>query len=586
MCGITGIINTKRHLADTEILRKMTNSLIHRGPDGEGFYVFENVGLGHRRLKIIDLSENAKQPMANEDNSIFITYNGEVYNYPELRRELESGGHKFRSCSDTEIVLHAYEEWGFDCLEHFIGMWAFAIWDKRKRIVFASRDRIGVKPFYYYFNGNILVFSSEIKALLDHPDIERRVNHQSIYEYLYLGYPLDGESWIKGIKQLKPAHYLVLDGENLNIKRYWSPETIINYSLDEMQAAEKLRGLINDSVKLRLRSDVEVCAHLSGGIDSASIVGIASRISQNKLKTFSGIFISGKEIPERNFIRDAVNSFQVDNQSVIINPEKFMQVMPQIIWNMDEPIAGPGVFSQYFLCDLIKKNGIKVALGGQGGDELFGGYPHYYSGILSSFRSSLGRNRKYISPKFLIKLLYSSVRREIGTMLSLRQKRLTKILNKDFLNKIDLSHARSNSGFYKGSLEEMILWDFENYLPALLHVEDRISMAFSIETRLPLLDHRIAEYALRLPGYLKINNFNSKYILREAVKDILPETILKRRSKAGFVPPLKIWLKNNKWNAQIKNSLSRYIETLFVSRNLSWEKINIALWLKIFKISL
>jgi asparagine synthase (glutamine-hydrolysing) len=589
MCGIAGIVNLDRRKIDSELLVRMVEIISHRGPDNRGLYINDNVGLGHRRLKIIDLSSRAAQPMSNEDNSLVITYNGEVYNYIEIRKELELRGHKFNSASDVEVVIHSYEEWGPECLQHFIGMWAFVIWDKRQKKLFASRDRLGIKPFYYFYDGATFVFASEIKSILEIPLVERRLNAQAIFEYLYLGYSLGDKTAVVNINRLNSGHFLILDERGLNTYRYWRPLANIDYSINEKDASEKILDLLEDSVRLTLRSDVEVGVYLSGGVDSSSVVATASRLSGRRLHTFSGAFGEGIEFDERPFVNQMVKMYPLHSHQIIIRPDNFLESMKKIVWHLDEPVAGPGAYPQFLVSKLIGDFKIKVVLGGQGGDELFGGYPHYYSGLLGSTFADLRfnnfRSSKYINLSFLIKLFLSSIRREISQRLKLRKKRLLSSLDRSFLKQISIRDLEDKIGFYKGTLEDMILWDINNYLPALLQVEDRMGMAHSIETRLPLLDHRLVEYALKIPAWLKINRLNFKYILRKAVRDLLPKGIYQRRDKRGFSTPFRIWTLNSNFYDPIYEEIKPLLKGIFCRRGSPfWEKVSIGLWMKIFKI--
>jgi asparagine synthase (glutamine-hydrolysing) len=594
MCGITGVYNLNKQSVDIDILDRMTDTLSHRGQDDRGTYADKNLGLGHRRLKIIDLTPQARQPMSNEDGKILLVYNGEIYNYIELREELVSLGHLFKSRSDSEVVIHAYEQWGEECLERFVGMWAFAVWDARTNTLFASRDRLGIKPFYYFFNGSDFIFASETKAILQRPEIKRRADMQAIYEYLYLGYSLGDKTWIEGIRKLKPGHYLILKSGGLQIRQYWQARANPDYLLSEEKASAALNGLINESVRLMLRADVEVGVHLSGGVDSSSITAVASRLSSQKIKTFSGAFEEeGCEFDESRYIKEVVDKYADVNEKINIKPDDFIANVKRIVWHMDEPSAGCGAYPQFFVSKLLHSRGIKVVLGGQGGDELFGGYPHYYSGIFDSLRrlkTSCNYNdahRKYYRPgDFYLRFLPAYVRRELGRRLSLRRGRLNRTLDRDILKKIDFNGLEDQIGFYKGSLEDMQLWDINNYLPALLQVEDRLGMAFSVETRLPFLNHKMVEYALGVPFYLKLNSFNFKYILRIAMKDELPKSVFDRTDKKGFPTPIKVWLKDKDLRDAVSRENEANLPKIFVNRQPSWERLNIGLWFKTFKVSI
>ncbi len=592
MCGICGIINSHNMVVDRDVLNDMVDKLSHRGPDSKGIYTDKEVGLGHTRLKIIDLTKRAGQPMVNEDKTVYLVYNGEIYNYLELKQELIAGGHIFESETDAEIVLHAYEEWGFECLNRFNGMWAFAIWDSRKKTLFAARDRLGIKPFYYFFNGVNFVFASEIKAILEYPQIEKNANPQSIYEYLYLGYTLGDKAWIKEIHKLNPAHYLILSDGKLTIKRYWQAQMNPDYCLEETGASADIYNLICESVRSMLRADVEVSSHLSGGIDSSSISIIADKLSRQKIRTFSGMFEEGPEFDESRYIKEVVDKYNISNENIFIKPDDFIETVKKIVWHMDEPIAGPGAYPQYFISKLIHSRNVKVVLGGQGGDELFGGYPYYYSGIsgsinrLESLHSDRRYKKYYTKKDLLLKFFPAHARKNISGFLSLRKRKLNSIFNGDLLKKIDFEAIKKNSGFYKGPFEDMQLWDINNYLPALLQVEDRLSMAFSVETRLPFLDNTLVEYALKLPFYFKINSFNFKYILRMAMKDILPEPVFRRADKKGFPTPVKIWLKEKKMQEAVSSEIRDSVSQIFIDKEISWQKLNIGLWLKAFKVSI
>ena len=595
MCGIYGVVNFKGKAIDRNIGERISDMLSYRGPEDSGVYRFSAEGISaeflHRRLKLIDLTSDAHQPMCNESGTLWLVYNGEIYNYIELKEELSARGHRFKSHSDSEVVLHAYEEWGYGCLHKFIGMWAFVIWDEQKKLLFSSRDRLGIKPLYYFYNEDSFIFASEIKAILEHPEIKRCADIQSIYEYLYLGHSLDDRTWIKGIHRLNPAHYLILDNEKLSVRNYWKAKVEPDYFLSEEDAALGLNRILRDSVRLMLRADVEAGLHLSGGIDSSSITAIAEQLSFPKLMTFSGAFHEKGGFDESRYIKEMVDRYGIVNKKIIINQDNFITDVKKIIWHMDEPIAGPGAYPQFFVSKLINSCNVKIVLGGQGGDELFGGYPRYYSGILNNI-SQFSRlhdkplRRYYKARDFFLKLAPAYLRKCINGYFSLRKERLIRILNRDILKQINFQELKEKAGFYRGSFEDMQLWDINNYLPALLQVEDRLSMAFSIETRLPFLNHELVEFALRLPFYYKINSFNFKYILRRAMKNELPKSIFERTDKKGFPAPVKLWLRDNELRRQISSEIDPGLSGIFADGDMTWERLNIGLWLKIFKINL
>jgi len=342
-----------------------------------------------------------------------------------------------------------------------------------------------------------------------------------------------------------------------------------------------------------LRADVEVGVHLSGGIDSSSVTAIANRLSRQKIRAFSGVFEEGKEFDESNYIQQVTDKYTITDEKTLIGPDDFIENVRKIVWHMDEPIAGPGAYSQFFVSKLINSCGVKAVLGGQGGDELFGGYPYYYSGLLNSIsqvmRQDAGRSayrEYYRTGDFYFKIVPAYLRRQISTLLSLRKNRLNRTLNKDILKEVNFEELQEKTGFYKGSFEDMESWDINNYLPALLQVEDRLGMAFSVETRLPFLNHRLVELALKMPFYFKINGFYSKYILRRAMKGDLPKSIFERTDKKGFPTPVKIWLKDRKLRSSVSSEVSTDVPKIFNDGEPSWEKLNIGLWLKTFKVNL
>jgi asparagine synthase (glutamine-hydrolysing) len=591
MCGIAGIYNLDNRSVERELLRKMSDAMVHRGPDREGMRIDGNIGISHKRLKIIDLSDEADQPMENEDSTILITYNGEIYNYIELRQQLISSGHQFKSRSDSEVVVHAYEQWGVQCLDTFIGMWAFCLWDRQKNIFFVARDRLGIKPLYYLYNKNIFIFASEIKSILQILNFKRKMNYQAVYEYLYLGYTLDDNTWFAGIKKLLPGYYLILDKGCLTLQKYWDTDTEIDYSLSQEKAKDRIQYLLEDAVRLRLRSDVEIGAHLSGGIDSSSVVGLVSKNSRHNIHTFSGAFDESETYDERIFIHEMLKAYPlINHHEIVIRADNFLKVMQKIIWHLDEPTAGPGVYPQYFVSQLIHNSNIKVVLGGQGGDELFGGYPYYYSGVIQSFIELLMNNNRYffsyVPSNISLRPLIQYLRRCASQYMQLRKKRLHNLLRKKFLEKIDFAKIQQKSKFYSGSVDIMMRWDLNYYLPALLQVEDRMSMAFSVETRLPLLDHRLVKFVLAAPFYFKVHRSNSKYIFREAVKHLLPPLIYKRQDKMGFPTPFKLWILNDEFRSIITKEISDVITEIFEDKKgADWEKLNIGLWIRTFGIA-
>ncbi|MGQ0764489.1 MAG: asparagine synthase (glutamine-hydrolyzing) [Gemmatimonadota bacterium] len=573
MCGIAGIVARSRDSGPPpgRPLRAMLDALEHRGPDGEGIHEDGPAALGHKRLAIIDL-ESGRQPMCNEDGTVWITFNGEIYNYVELRQEL-ARHHKFRSQSDTEVILHLYEELGERCLERLNGMFAFAIWDSRQQRIFAARDRIGIKPFYWTFTDRGLAFASEPKALLAAGIIDAEADSQGLEEYLTFQFCLGDRTLFRGIRRLQPGCYLTWrPGRDASPAEvcYWD----FNYDLDfrhtEEYYREELVSLLQDSIRLQLRSDVPVGAHCSGGIDSSTVVSLAARQYPHSFHTFTGAFREGKAYDESSYARLVSQSVGAVHHEVWPAAQEFADVMPWLIYMMDEPAAGPGLFPQYCVSKLARDH-VKVVLGGQGGDELFGGYARYLIAYLEqSLKGAIfgtGNDPRYVVTWESIEpslpmlqqykpLLQSFFREGLFDPMDRRYFRLvSRIEDADSLITPDVWSARSGERMFdsfgqifnnpstKSYFNKMTNFDLKTLLPALLHVEDRTSMSVSLESRVPLLDHRVAELVAKMPPALRFKGGDSKRIFREAVQPFIPEAVFARRDKMGFPVPLNEWLR-------------------------------------------
>ncbi len=595
MCGIAGIINLNRAPIDKNLLLKMTSMLSHRGPDDEG-YLFVNTDMGkylaaggedtpkgvyssnfiysprvtiqevndnsydlafgHRRLSIVDLSAAGHQPMSNEAGSIWAVHNGEVYNYVEIREELRYKGYAFRSNSDTEVIIKAYEEWGIDCLKRFNGMWAFCLWDFAKKELFCVRDRLGIKPFYYYFNGNIVAFASEIKVLLQ-MGIPREPNDSLIFDFLKFGI-LDhtDDTFLKNIKKLPQSHYLKIGHEgNLTLQQYWDLEVSneIECNKSDEKYAEDFLNLFTDSVRIRLRSDVPIGSCLSGGLDSSSIVTVANDLmypddkiaASQRQKTFSACF-ENKQFDEREYIEEVINKTNAERNYIFPDAERFLSELDGLLWHQEEPFAGSSVYAQWQVIKRARERGVKVLLDGQGGDEQLAGYRKFYI----FYFLELLRNRRCIkllseffrffsSPDIIKTLnLRSGLRYfNIGN----RMLKVSNLLQSSFRNKFD---DRQPAIGYQGNLGLRIKEDILKFsLPVLLRYEDRNSMAHSVEARLPFLDYRLVEMLASLPLSQKMQAGWTKYVLRNAMKGILPEKVRLRKSKIGFSTPEYAWFK-------------------------------------------
>jgi asparagine synthase (glutamine-hydrolysing) len=575
MCGIAGVFNLDSRPVDLAVLERMSGVIAHRGPDDMGIYVDVNVGLVHRRLAIIDLGAGGHQPMVSADGQTCVVFNGEIYNYLELAAELRGHGCTFRSRSDTEVILHAYRIWGRDCVQHFNGMFAIAVWDRNDRSLWLARDRLGVKPLYYAFDGRRLVFGSEIKALREVDGVGRRANPQAIAQYLERTYPVDDQTWFDGVQQLPPGTTAHLDARGrLLAETYWDPADLYRRAEPRDDAPARIRELLEDSVRLRLRSDVPVGAHLSGGLDSSSVVALMSRLSEVPVHTFSGAFAEGAQYDEREFINVVAQRFGTLHHEVVPGWEVVPQLLPTLIWHMDEPSVGPGLLPQFLVCSLSRDHGVTVVNGGQGGDELFGGYPKYlaHHDLAQRARTALGRQRR----------------------------RLLGGVSRDFHRAVRGLDLR-RPGVLADPLANEMYGDVRHYLQALLHVEDRTSMAVSIESRTPLLDYRLVELAASIPSSDKMAGGVLKSVLRDAMRDLLPSVIVDRRDKRGFPTPIGPWMRGplHQWVRQVvldPDFLQRRIytrarlETLLALHRRAavdathplWQALNIALWFQRF----
>jgi asparagine synthase (glutamine-hydrolysing) len=549
MCGIAGIIDTNGAVPEIDLLRQMGSILSHRGPDGHGTYSGPGVGLSHRRLSIIDLSTDGHQPMSNGDGTVWLVYNGEIYNYRELTVELEHLGHRFRTRSDTEVIIHAYQEWGSACVDHFNGMFAFALWDERKKRFFAARDRLGIKPFYYFFDGRRLVFGSEIKALLVDPAVTVRPDEETIRKYLIFGNSIGETTWYQGVNKLPPGHKLELYEGTLQVQEYWDVKFQLDYSRKEELFVDELRELLTDSVHLQLRSDVPVGAHLSGGVDSSTVVALAAR-ELNNLHTFSSAYAEGPAYDERHYIDIVSQQFGTRHHVVLPSAEDLPRLLPMLIWHMDEPVIGAAILPMYRVSEMVQRQGIKVVNGGQGADESFGGYPPYFVhaayNLINSFKgrqrgpwSELGRLPQYFSKggafsRFSARLNFGS-----GTPAWIRN---VKTIRNESLDYTELMKQKM-PGLQPFELASYL--DLKHYLPGLLQQEDRMSMAWSIESRVPLLDHRIIELAARMPSWMKVRRGWSKSVLRNAARGITPNAILDRKDKKGYPVPIARWFRED-----------------------------------------
>ena len=565
MCGIAGIVYTDRDRpVAIDDLKRMCGSLIHRGPDDEGFFTRGNVGLGMRRLKVIDLVTGG-QPISNEDGSIWIVFNGEIYNYPELRRELEQKGHKFSTHTDTETIVHAYEEYGENCVSKLNGMFAFAIWDDSRKKLFLARDRIGVKPLYYFFDGHRLIFGSELKAILQCKDIPKNIDHQALDAFLTFEYVPAPLSIFAEIKKLPAGHVLTFERGKVSTRQYWDLR-FYSARAGEDELGETLYGLLKDAVRMRLISDVPLGAFLSGGIDSSTLVALMSELMDRPVKTFS-IGFDDLSYNELEYARTVAKYFGTDHEELTIRPDA-VNLVSDLIKHLDEPLADVSIFPTYLVSKLAREH-VTVVLSGDGGDELFGGYEWYVAQKLARHYGYLPKAMKTRLIPSLIGLVPPSPKKKgpvnklkrfvEGSALpeSLRHFRWSSFLTGEAKQDLysdglrqsvnhDATCARFTS-YFDAYIEADPTWqeqfaDVKTYLADDILVKvDRMSMANSLEARSPFLDYRVAEFAAGLPSDLKLKGLQTKYLLKRCMRAKLPPCILKRK-KEGFSIPMKNWL--------------------------------------------
>jgi asparagine synthase (glutamine-hydrolysing) len=539
----------------------------HRGPDGEAIWSHERdwVGFAHRRLSIIDLV-SGDQPM-RDDAGNWITYSGEIYNYLELRDEI--GRERFATTSDTEVILRAYQKWGDDCPTHLRGMFAFALWDEKRQRLFCARDRFGIKPLYYTQVDGVVYCASEVKALLPFvPHIE--TDRDAFKDYLAFQFCLAGKTLFKGVRELLPGHALVVERGQVSVRRYWDVQYDLDFDHTEKYFEQRLRELIEDSVAMHLRADVRVGAYLSGGLDSSIIASLASQVVGPRFQAFTGKFDLGPEYDESRYARDVAERHGIALQEVVITAADFAEHIGQVVYHLDYPVAGPGSFPQYLVSRLASQH-MKVVLGGQGGDEIFGGYTRYlvayfeqcikaaidgtmhngnfivtYESILPNLVSL--RNYKPMLREFWRDGLFEEIDQRYFRLVN-RAPSLGNEINWFALGD-DYSPYESFRTIFQADnvgkesyFDSMTHFDFKTLLPALLQVEDRMSMAHGLESRVPFVDHRVVEFAATMPSNVKFKNGEMKHILKQSLRDVLPPSVVQRQDKMGFPVPLQEWLR-------------------------------------------
>jgi len=544
MCGIAGQYCFGGGVPDERLLKMMSDRLAHRGPDGEGSRICGPTGLVHRRLAIIDLSEDGLEPMTNEDGTLWLLFNGEIYNYLELRDELVKKGHVFHSHSDTEVILHAYEEWKTGCVQKFNGMWAFALWDERQQRLFCSRDRLGIKPFYYAVADGSFLFASEIKALLAHPAVGTVPDDRKLATYLEWGvYDHSGETMFEGVHQLRPARWITVTADGPQEPfQYWDllVNPAVSAGISDQKIASGLLDTLRSATRIHLRSDVPTGTCLSGGLDSSTLTVLINGFIREEYvasvgerqKTFSAVF-TDRRFDESRYVEEIVQATGVDGHTVEPRPSMLLQDLDRLVYMQDEPFGSLSIYAQYCVIRMAKAS-VKVVFDGQGADEMLGGYlayqGSYIGGLFRTFRW-LTAAREAIGSLRYHGGFFRSALRQLAT----RKKRR------------NLLRVKGDTIYrYRGSLDEILYRELTSTnLTSILHYEDRNSMAFSIELRVPFLDVRLVEYIAALPLNQKIRGGITKFSLRNAIRGIVPEPVRCRMDKMGFVTPEEVWMKED-----------------------------------------
>ena len=629
MCGIAGVVRFARDAQiDSAVLRRMCAAMVHRGPDDEGIYSQGRVGLAARRLSIIDLA-TGHQPISNEDGSLWIVFNGEIYNHLILREQLIARGHRYRTNSDTETIVHLYEEYGRNCVDHLRGMFAFAIWDTRHGRLFVARDRLGIKPLYYRLTPDCLLFGSEIKVILAHPGVDPEFNREVLAEYLAFGYLSAPETFFSGIRKLMPGHTFEL-GENgdIRIQQYWDlPQLDDDPRHPESYYVQTYRDLLEQAVSSHLMSDVPLGVFLSGGLDSSAVAALTTKIRRAPVETFS-VGYSEQAYSELPYARQIAKHLNSVHHEVLVSSEDFFNALPKLIWHEDEPIVWPSSVALYFVARLARER-VTVVLTGEGSDETLAGYTRY---AFTQKNAEFDRIYRRITPEAVrrgirnsisdSRLISAAVRRKLAhTFLAqdgdcwtslyfdnffsaFSRKDQAELLTNALVGELGEGAAYRNvMEFWNHSsgdlLRRLLCTDIKTYLPELLMKQDNMSMAASIESRVPFLDHALVEFALRIPQKFQLSGLTGKRILKKAVADLLPQSVI-NRPKLGFPTPWSEWLAGPQMDA-IQNLLlsprsaarglfkRTTVERLFQEHNARyrdhsdriWRLLNLELWFRV-----
>lgn len=625
MCGITGYFKSEERLLSKDSLIETTNSIRHRGPDDAGYYDDENVGLGHRRLSIIDLSSAGHQPMTSANGRYIIAYNGEIYNYLQLKQELQSNGFQFRSQSDTEVVVNGFEYWGSAIFEKLNGIFAISIWDQAEKKLVLARDRMGVKPLYYWHENDLLLFGSEIKTILSYKIVKRKINIQSFHEFLYYGYALGENTMFSGIKKILPGQYLEISKDKVMTKKFWSINNINTKSqndIKESMAISQTKSLLESAVSRQLVSDVPVGVFLSGGIDSSAITAFASKHYTGKLKSYSAGFDFDGGHNELPLASKIAKKFGTEHHELIIQGKDITDVIKKMIYHHDEPFSDAANIPLYLMTQHVK-NDCKVVLQGDGGDELFAGYPRYH--IMSKYNqykfifTTLNAVKSLIPSKYVRNKterfypLFKNDQSKIRFAKFLTEERegipeqlFTENIQKNFLQTNPFKRYEEVSkvlDFLSDNIQKLLWLDTQIILPdQFLEKVDKSTMANGVEVRVPFLDNDLASFALALPSELKVKNGVKKYILKKALDGILPNEVL-YGPKKGFGVPYQNWLKGplKSFMEEIFNDPKIIQLNIFDYKVLNirveehcsgkrdwgfllWKMMNLCLWLELYQL--
>ncbi|MFB3922082.1 MAG: asparagine synthase (glutamine-hydrolyzing) [Terriglobia bacterium] len=615
MCGICGIYNFETPApADRATLKRATDAMVHRGPDDEGFFVDGAVGLGNRRLSIIDLP-GGHQPIANEDETVWITFNGEIYNYRELRPDLEKRGHRFRTVSDTETIVHLYEDYGPGCLEHLRGMFAFALWDGRAKRLLVARDRLGIKPLFYRQGQGRLVFASELRALRELVGQPLEIEPQSVYDFFGFRYIPAPGTFYRGVEKLLPGHYILADASGVRVERYWDIPQEEDTLRSEEDLAEEVVERLRESIRLRLIADVPLGVFLSGGTDSSAVVAFMSQLGARPLRTFS-VGFEDPGYSELPHARRVAKHFATEHHELFLRPQDLAEELGHLVGFRDEPVAEPTDVALYRMARLASES-VKVVLAGEGGDELFAGYPKYVAdrlaGLVAAFPQEVIRRLTawlpYRQRRARLALETLSIRdeaeRSVTWFASFSREEREALFAPEFLEQVDPAHPARVFEQYlekvrdRSPLKRMLYADLKIWLPDnLLLRGDQMTMAASIEERVPFLDHKLVELAARIPSRMLARGFKTKVLLRRALKPYLPAETLRRR-KVGFAVPVGLWFRKTLKSmvadlvlspeAQARGYFNRDATERFVREHFDgirdrwkqlWALVNFELWIR------